>query len=346
MAAAAMLEQLLAKDMRRGAEGGIDIAVGRGEARRDIAVTLGVAAWRVGLHRVTAVTHRRQGLVIDQDRSSRVLGAMAAVGDDDRQRLADIADLVAREAELRDQLADRRVGHQHRHARLAHALGQVGRGEDGVNAGHGARRGGIDRTDAGMGVGRAQERGLERAGKMDVVDEAALAGEERLVLGALDPGADRARSHLATRSARGRRRAASARATTQSRISAMPDTPFAASDAAARRSASLPSICTFSVSAKRPTICCAMSWIMAAPRPYCATAPLSERSVTIATWVARGPVSLSANSTVACAPPRPFCSVPLAVMRARRAASSIWSKRAVPRNDTATGPSRTATLPL
>ena len=75
-------------------------------------------------------------LEIDLHRGGGVLGDVAAVGDHHRDRLADIADLVARQGELRARRLDGRVGHQHRDRLLAMRAGRSSRGEHGVHAGH------------------------------------------------------------------------------------------------------------------------------------------------------------------------------------------------------------------
>ena len=59
-------------------------------------------------------------------------------------------------------------------------------GEDGVDAGQGAGRRRVDRDDAGVGVRAAQEGDLEQARQADVVDVAALAGQQARVLLAQD----------------------------------------------------------------------------------------------------------------------------------------------------------------
>ena len=89
----------------------------------------------------------------------------------------------------------------------------------------------------------------------------------------------------------------------------------------------------------------AVAWIMPTPRPYCATAPDSVRSVCTSTLepVAEGS---SRNVAAACAEPRPLASVPWARTRAVWLVLSISSNVTRPAKVSATGPSRTAMLPL
>ena len=54
-------------------------------------------ARRAGLYRVAGTADRRQWLVVDLDRVGGVFGEIAVVGDDDRDRLADVTNLIARQ---------------------------------------------------------------------------------------------------------------------------------------------------------------------------------------------------------------------------------------------------------
>ncbi len=59
----------------------------------------------------------------------------------------------------------------------------------------------------------------------------------------------------------------------------------------------------------------AVAWIMPTPRPYCATAPDSVRSVCTST-LEPVPDGSRRNVDLACAAPRPLASVPCARTRA------------------------------
>jgi len=129
---------------------------------------------RAVLQRPLRVDHRLQFLVLDVDQFERVAGRVTILGDDE-------GDLLALEADL--------VGGQHR----LHVCGdrphpghppllQVGAGEDGVDARVLQRRGGVDRSDAGVGEGAPQHRPMEHPGQLQVVDVAAEAADEAAVL--------------------------------------------------------------------------------------------------------------------------------------------------------------------
>ena len=149
-----------------------------------------------GLHRVAGVAHRRQRLVVDLDRGRGVFGEMAAVGNHHGDGLADVADFVAGQRNLRARRPDRRIGHQHRDLAGGDARRHVVGGEHRVNAGHGARRGAVDLAEAGMGVRAPHERGVQHAGQVHVIDELAPPGEQRRVFEARDPCAEVLRAHM------------------------------------------------------------------------------------------------------------------------------------------------------
>src|SRR5688500_2990499 len=92
-------------------------------------------------------------------------------------------------------------------------------------------------------------------------------------------------------------------------------------------------------------ICVAVAWMMPTPRPYCATAPDSVRLVCTSTLDPE-PAGSRRNTEVALAPPRPLASLPCADTRALWLTSSISSSLTTPAKVNATGPSRTAILPL
>src|SRR5690606_7488086 len=128
--------------------------------------------------------------------------------------------------------------------------------------------------------------------------------------------------------------------------------PSPAAGLAAEGVASREDPCSFSyaIRASRflenwPMIWSATFCMRPTPRPYCATAPDSSRSVVIRIFE---PTALGwqRKSIDAMALPRPLASEPLALIFAVRAWSSTSSKRALHTNTRPTGPKRTDTLPL
>ena len=82
-----------------------------------------------------------------------------------------------------------RPGHRER------VVGHVGAGQDQDHAGHRLRRARVDRADVGVGVGAAQDRHVGHPGQRDVVEVAALAGDEPGILDPLDRGAEHVGGH-------------------------------------------------------------------------------------------------------------------------------------------------------
>ena len=159
------------------------------------------------------------------DQLERVLGDVPALGDDQRDRVAHVADLVGGE----------RVERRGLHAGDERHAGR-GPGRDGLGEPHHVLAGvdgddpreltglaGIHRVDATVRHVAAQERGMQHPRQHDVVDVATGAGEDARVLDPLDPGPYGACSdllhgpHLATSRGRRQRRPRGSRARTPRR---------------------------------------------------------------------------------------------------------------------------------
>ena len=181
-----------------------DVA-GRGEGgvgRRpvaDLPVVAGVAGHVVvHLHRALPVGAfdvdlRRQHLVVDDHGLGAVARLLLGLGDDDGDRVTDMANPL---------LGQRRMG-RHLHVRAVLGgdvpaadevadlvAGEVGAGQHGDDAGGGEGGGGVDRADGGVGMRRAHEMGRGLPAPREIVHVAAAAGEEAEILLAPHAGAD------------------------------------------------------------------------------------------------------------------------------------------------------------
>ena len=107
--AALDLEAATRRRASSAAKRGVDVAVLLGDARDDVVGAVAVHERRVRRRGVLDVGDDRQRLVVDDDRARRVLGDVAVARDDHRDRLADVADLVARQRVLRAPVGDRLV---------------------------------------------------------------------------------------------------------------------------------------------------------------------------------------------------------------------------------------------
>jgi hypothetical protein len=127
---------------------------------------------------------------VDLDEVEGILGAVAVGGDDDGDRLADIAHAIRGDGPA----VDRRLDPDHEARGERH---DVGPGEHRENAVRRPRRLAIDGFDLGVRMRRAQDRGLQSAGAhAEIVDIAAPAGQQRRIFNARDRAADPARRPL------------------------------------------------------------------------------------------------------------------------------------------------------
>ena len=162
------------------------------------------------LGRGLRVDHHGQRLVVDDDGLQGIDRLGGRLGDHRRHALAGPLDAVGgQDARRVDVVLDAR----HAAGRPGHGqrvVGDVGAGEDGDHAGHGACRRRVDGPDVGVGVRAAQDRQVGHARHLDVVEVAALAGDEARVLDPLDGGAEDVGGHRARLPSQDARPAASA----------------------------------------------------------------------------------------------------------------------------------------
>ena len=143
----------------------------------------------------------RQRRVVDRDRFGRILGLIERLGDDHRHRLADMAGAAVRQRQ------ERRSGHCPAVAAPEHDLGRdravarggvIGAGQHRQHARHDGGRGGVDRADVRMRMGRAQEMRAHRPRRGDVINIASAARQQPPILGPRDRIAYVERTHRAS----------------------------------------------------------------------------------------------------------------------------------------------------
>ena len=190
-------------------ERGLDVVVGELRVEQEVARGVVVDERRVVRERGVEGGDRGLLLVGHPHALGAVLGRVRGGGDDERDRLADVADAVAREQRQLD--GDEVLAAQGGDERVD--VLQVARGEHRVDAVEGERLLRVDARDAGAGVGRADEGGVAQPRALEVVDERAVAREVAAVLdgpdGAPDPAAvlvGRVTRHRADRASLQRRR--------------------------------------------------------------------------------------------------------------------------------------------
>jgi hypothetical protein len=138
------------------------------------------------------VRHRRLDVELDLDEIARVLGHVPAHGDDENDRIADVTHVAdCQWWRHRERLSEHRV------VRLAEAAVEVAPCEHAHDAGQRLSGRGVNAQDHGSSDVAADECAVKHPREDDVVDVAAMAGEEAPVLLALDrlpdeAGGDRA----------------------------------------------------------------------------------------------------------------------------------------------------------
>ena len=170
-------------------EGGVDVAPRLAGPVMDVGLRLRPHDGPVGVEGLLDGGDRRERPVLDLDQLAGVLRHPAGVGHHDGHRIADVTDPVDGQRPERG-VVDAGQG-QGPEERIG-AARQVGAGQDQMHAGEGPGGVEVDGADLGVGGGAAEEGGVEHAGDRDVVDVAAGAGQEPLVLDAPDPGSDEA----------------------------------------------------------------------------------------------------------------------------------------------------------
>ena len=171
-------------------EGGVHVAAREFARQQHVGAGLVMQRDRVGPDGLDRVAEHGQRLVLDLDTFRGVFGHVAAFRHHDRDRFADVANLLDRQRRKGrlpifahpgrgvhrfDEFRDPRTG-QHR----GHAV-------------HHARCGGIDLGNPCVRVRAAEKRRVEQAGRGIIVDVGAPAGEEPFVFAPLDGRADQLR---------------------------------------------------------------------------------------------------------------------------------------------------------
>ena len=170
--------------MRGFGERAVDVAVVDALPRDEIVRAIEPRLGRAGAKPRDRIGHRRQFLEIERDQRQRVLGDAAAVGHHHRDRLADIGDLV-----LGQHIRDRHGSGSRRTAAPAGCGRRSAAAADRRKSAPRARRAGLwprwrRCLQPAMRHRAAQERDMQRARDIEIVDEAALAAQQRRVLDA------------------------------------------------------------------------------------------------------------------------------------------------------------------
>ena len=184
----AVEDEFLARHMMRLGEGGIDRApVAQREEETFIVAALVPQFGRALCQGLIRGGDRWQRLVLDGDALGRVLGEIDRLGDDEGDGIADQHRPAVRQRGPRRHEHRRAVAalaRDHRAERAVFRGRPIGAGEHREHARHLLRRAHVDRADARMRVGRAQDMGMSEARQVEIVGIAPPPREEPRILGA------------------------------------------------------------------------------------------------------------------------------------------------------------------
>lgn len=162
---------------------GIGITGRPGPVNRDIARSLRPYLRCAFAHGLPQVDHGSALLVVEDDKLGGVLGFGRRVRDHQGDGLADVPDCGPgeRRAMRNDQFLSASTGHRRV---LRHTAGpfHVCCGENGKHPGSGARRSGVDGSDASKGMQRANEITIGLTAHSHVIRKAAAAAYQRIIL--------------------------------------------------------------------------------------------------------------------------------------------------------------------
>ena len=157
----------LAPDIGRAGKCRGGIAAHRAEPHREIGTRL-FEEQRLIVRRRAAVGDRRQRFDLGLDQAECVLGYAGSVGEHDRNRLSDVAHFGLGDHRLSEALELRQRLQPHGDAR--HAVADLLGRDHGVYARQGARARHLDRADATMGNGAAQDRRVQHVLAREIID--------------------------------------------------------------------------------------------------------------------------------------------------------------------------------
>ena len=179
--------QALLEDMRGHGESGVVVAVAEGNPRGDVRGRSRMGERCAGFDCVQTIRDRGESVVIDFDEGGCVFRDIARIRHNHRNRLADIAGLVLHQHHRGEQLADGRIGHEEGE-RLLGRLRQIrSRSNTRWTPGSASAAEASIREIFAWRMRRSARKPHAACRKADVVDEMALAGDERPILVRLTP---------------------------------------------------------------------------------------------------------------------------------------------------------------
>jgi hypothetical protein len=164
----------------------ITIAVADDILGHNIAWHIAMNACGVWSQSITAIGNGRERLIVNVDTRGSIFREIAVLRDHHGQRVADVADFIAREHERSDVIAQTfacypdEFAHRlpERRAFRRHMRPQILQREDRVHAGHRARSRDVDLAHGSVAERAAHECGRQRPGQSDVIDKICFSAEQ------------------------------------------------------------------------------------------------------------------------------------------------------------------------
>ena len=172
--------------MRRDSEGGIHLGLVAGLVEIGLVIRATVVELRrVWRERVACRYDSGPRLILDNNAFGSISRLLERIGDNHRDRVADVHDAVERNRRPRRQehraAAAPLVG-RHRRQRAEAITAIVCPSEHGMDARHLERLARVDAGDVGMGMRRAHDSGMELIGEFEIVEKAALPPQQARIL--------------------------------------------------------------------------------------------------------------------------------------------------------------------
>ena len=153
--------------------------------------------WRAVLKRFFAIRHNGQWIVIDLDQRGGILGDVARIGDDDGDGFAHMNHFAISQSRSVEILPVGRAGQPHHEPLFYKIRSEIRECENGMDTGQGTRGLAVDIPDRCVCVRAAQKGRMLQTTIGDVIDKAAIAGEESRVFEAFRAAAKNFRAaHL------------------------------------------------------------------------------------------------------------------------------------------------------
>jgi hypothetical protein len=189
MAATLVNTKVFGHAMRSAGESALDFAVFHHPMGHQIVGTVEPRLGGIRREAGARIEHAGQDAQVKLDQRGGVLGLVPAVGHDQRDRLADVTQLLPRKDAWIGMKPQRRDRQGERNAVAGEQGPQIVIGQDRPDAGQGARPVGIHALQQTVGDGAADEGCVQQVRQIDIVDEPSRPAQQLCIFQAKDRSA-------------------------------------------------------------------------------------------------------------------------------------------------------------